>query len=45
MEQVFGGILLGSMPGIFIGEVKLLRGVRGQALYVNGLDQRVNLGN
>ena len=45
MEQIFGEVLSGSIQGAVIGDVKLIRGVRGQALYVNGIDQRVNLGN
>ena len=42
MEEVVGGELSGSVPG---AKVKLIRGVRDQALYVNGLDQRVDLGD
>ena len=45
MEEVIGGELFGSIPGAIIGEVKLIPGMRGQALYVNGIDQRVDLGN
>ena len=45
MEELVGGELSGSVPGDIIGDIKLIRGVRGQALYVNGLDQRVDLGN
>ena len=45
MEEILGGELSGSVPGAIVGVVKLIRGVRDQALYVNGLDQRVDLGN
>ena len=45
MEKVVGGELSGSIPGAVIGDVKLVGGVRGQALYFNGIDQRVDLGN
>ena len=45
MEEVIGGELSGSIPGAVIGDAKLIRGVRSQALYVNGLDQRVDLGD
>ena len=45
MDELVGGELSGSVPGDIIGDIKLIRGVRGQALYVNGIDQRVNLGN
>ena len=45
MEQIVGGKLLGSVQGDLIGDVKLVPGKRGRALYVNGIDQWVNLGN
>ena len=45
MENVDRGELSGSIPGAVIGDVKLVSGVRGQALYFNGIDQRVNVGN
>ena len=44
MEQIVGQ-LLGAVPGVVIGDVELMRGKRGHALYTNGIDQRVNLGN
>ena len=45
MEEIAGGQLLGSIQGALFGDVKLVPGKRGRALYVNGIDQRVNLGN
>ena len=45
MEKFVGGVLSGSVPGTITGDIKLIRGVRGQALYVNGINQRVDLGN
>ena len=45
MDEIVGGEVSGSVPGAVVGDVKLVRGVRGQALYMNGIDQRVDLGN
>ena len=45
MDKIVDGQLSGSVPGGVIGDVKLVSGKRGQALYTNGIDQRVNLGN
>ena len=45
MEEIDGGQLSGSVQGVIVGDVKLVPGKRGRALYVNGVNQRVNLGN
>ena len=45
MEEVSGGQLSGTVQGALVGDVKLVPGKRGQVLYVNGIDQWVNLGN
>ena len=45
MEEIDGGKLSGSVQGVPVGDVKLVPGKRGLVLYVNGIDQRVNLGN
>ena len=39
------GKLLGPVLGNVVGDVELVRGKRGKALYTNGINQRVNLGN
>ena len=45
MEAFVDGVLSGSIPGTVIGDIKLIRGVRGHGLYLNGISQRVDLGN
>ena len=45
MEQIVGGQLSGSVTGVVVGDVELVPGKQGNALYVNGLNQKVNLGN
>ena len=45
MEEIAGEKLSGSVQGVIVGDVKLVPGKQNQALYVNGIDQRVNLGN
>ena len=45
MEEITGGQLTGSVQGVLVGDVKLVSGKQGRALYLNGLDQRVSLGN
>ena len=45
MEQIVGGQLSGSVTGTVVGDVKQVPGKQGKALYVNGLNQKVNLGN
>ena len=45
MEEISSSQLSGSVPGVLVGDVKLVPGKRGRALYVNGVDQWVNLGN
>ena len=45
MEQIVSGELLGSVTGTVVGDVKLVPGKQGNALYLNGLNQKVNLGN
>ena len=45
MEEIVERELSGSVQGDLIGDVKLVPGKRGHALYVNGVDQWVNIGN
>ena len=45
MDKLSGGLLLGSVDGSLIGGVQLVGGKKGKAIYTNGLDQWVNLGN
>ena len=45
MEQIVGGELSGSVMGTVVDDVKLVPGKQRKALYVNGLNQKVNLGN
>ena len=45
MDEIVERQLSGSVQGHLIGDVKLVPGKRGHALYVNGIDQWVNLGN
>ena len=45
MDVISGGVLLGVVPGVLNGDVRLVAGKQGKALYTNGLDQWVNLGN
>ena len=45
MEKMAVGKILGPILGDVVGDVKLVPGKRGNALYTNGIDQRVNLGN
>ena len=45
MEKMVDGKLLGPVLGNVVGDVELVRGKRGKALYTNGINQRVNLGN
>ena len=45
MEEIVGTSLKGSVDGDIHGDVQLVAGKRGKALYTNGLDQWVDLGN
>ena len=48
MEEIASGKLSGSVQGDLFGDVNLVNlvpGKLGRALYVNGINQRVNLGN
>ena len=45
MDEIVGGTLYGSVAGILNGDVELVTGKQRRALYTNGLDQWVDLGN
>ena len=45
MEEIVGTSLLGSVNGDIHGDVQLVPGKRNNALYTNGQDQWVDLGN
>ena len=45
MEEIIGDKLSGPVQGDVFGAVQLVPGKRGLALYLDGVDQRVNLGN
>ena len=45
MEEIVDGVLLGSVGGVLNGDVELVAGKQRRALYTNGLDQWVDLGN
>ena len=45
MDAIEDGILVGAYPGNIAGEVTLVGGKINKALYTNGLDQWVNIGD
>ena len=45
MDVMVDGMLLGSTNGRVVGGAQLVDGKRGKALYTNGVDQWVDLGN
>ena len=45
MDELENGMLVGTYPGHFVGEVTLVHGKVNKALYTNGIDQWVNIGN
>ena len=45
MDEIVGTSLLGSVDGDIYGDAQLVPGKRNKALYTNGLDQWVDLGN
>ena len=45
MDEQENEMLVGTYPGHFVGEVTLVHGKVNQALYTNGIDQWVNIGN
>ena len=45
-DEVIDGAIVGSTPGLIIGDVKLVEGKANDAVYIDGIhDQYVNLGN
>ena len=45
MDEIVGGSLSGTVLGALNGDVQLVGGRRSKALYTNGVDQWVDLGN
>ena len=45
MGELENGMLVGTYPGHFVGEVTLVHDKMNTALYTNGIDQWVNIGN
>ena len=45
MDEIKNGKLVGTYPGNNVGDVSLVQGKVNKALYTNGIDQWVNIGN
>ena len=45
MDAMVDGMILGSINGRVVGGIQLIDGKKGKALYTNGVDQWVDLGN
>ena len=45
MDEIIDGKLIGTYPGNLDGDVSLVQGQTNEALYTNGIDQWVNIGN
>ena len=45
MDTIENGLLVGSYSGILVGDIALVPGKVNKALFTNGIDQWVNIGN